>query len=533
MYQSGTTDGFAHMMIQPLIIRADASTRVGTGHVMRCLSLAQGWQRTGGEVQFVCAEITPSLEARLNSEGFTVLRLSATPGSLEDAKQTLQICMKLETGNLKLETQQSETQLSGFSHQPSWVVCDGYQFDAAYQRAIKDAGLRLLLFDDYGHATHYYADLVLNQNLSARAEWYADRAPYTRLLLGTKYVLFRQQFLAYRDWQREIPAVARKVLVTLGGADPDNVTGKVIEALRSLDVEAKIVIGGSNPHLAELRSQVPVLTPPFFPVSGFSPQISLVVDTPEMPSLMAWADVAIAAGGTTSWELAFMGLPNLVLVLAENQRGVAAALAQAGVARQTAPNRLADDLSALLPDVTGRRQMSERARQLVDGDGANRVVSCLRAAGLRLRRAAAEDCELIWKWANDSEARAVSLSSDPIPWETHQKWFAAHSTAPSCLFYVATNGNDNLVGQIRYDLSEDEAIVSVSLAKESRGRGYGASLIVRGSEQCFAESKVNRIRAYIKPTNTASVRAFDRAGYRDDGQAEVRGQMVRQFIFDR
>src|SRR5207244_3187635 len=105
-----------------------------------------------------------------------------------------------------------------------------------------------------------------------------------------------------------------------------------------------------------------------------------------------------------------------------------------------------------------------------------------------------EDCRLIWEWANDPEARAVSLSSEPIPWETHLKWFATRVNAPGHLFYVAANSHDVLVGQIRYELAGTEAVVSVNLAKEARGRGYGAALIVRGSEQCFADSKVNLIR---------------------------------------
>src|SRR5206468_4059883 len=115
------------------------------------------------------------------------------------------------------------------------------------------------------------------------------------------------------------------------------------------------------------------------------------------------------------------------------------------------------------------------------------------------------------------------LSSEPIPWETHLKWFATRVNAPGHLFYVAANSHDVLVGQIRYELAGTEAVVSVNLAKEARGRGYGAALIVRGSEQCFADSKVNLIRAYIKPSNEASVRAFERAGYTDAGTTEVNG----------
>lgn len=346
-------------MADRLLIRADANPRMGTGHVMRCLALAQGWKHTGRDVIFACAEITPALEARLRSEGFAVQPLAPKPGSLDDAEQTARTAANAHA---------------------AWIVADGYHFDAAYQRAIKSAGLRLLLVDDYGHCDQYCADIVLNQNLSARTEWYARREPHTRLLLGTRYVLLRGQFRAYRDWQREIPAVARKVLVTLGGADPDNVTGKVIQALCDLDVEAKIIVGGSNPHTDKLKAESRKLK-----------AVEVLSDVSNMPEWMAWADVAIAAGGTTSWELAFMGLPGLVLVLADNQREIAMALDREhvsinlGEAGQAAPDTIRSALAQLLQDPARRATMSQRGRQLVDGQGTERVVRLMdiavRAAG--------------------------------------------------------------------------------------------------------------------------------------------------------
>ena len=461
-----------------IVLRADGSAQRGTGHVMRCLSLAQAWP---GKAIFAMAETTPGLTQRLQTEGFEI----AGDNVIELARQ----------------------------HDAAWVVADGYHFDAAFQRQIKDAGLRLLLVDDYGHAEHYSADYILNQNLYASPRFYTDREPRTQLLLGTRYAMLRRQFNEWRTWQREIPAVARKVLVTLGGADADNVTGAVVEALREFDIELKVVVGGSNPHFADSSS--------------------VIRDAKNMPELMAWADVAISAGGTTSYELAFMGLPGLVFVLADNQRAVADALDAAGLAVKTTQESVADDLRALLGDAGRRAEMSGRGRQLVDGDGVNRVVACLRSASLTLRRVREEDCRQIWEWANEPAARAVSLSSEPIPWETHVQWFAARVNAPGHLFYLATNSHDALVGQIRYEVTGSEAVVSVSLAKEARGRGYGAALIVRGSEQCFTDAPVKLIRAFIKPDNATSVRAFERAGYADAGMAVERGQTVRQFVRER
>lgn len=492
-----------------LFIRADGGARIGSGHVMRCLALAQGWQRAGGRAVFAQAESTPSLESRLGANGVEVLRLDVAPGSIQDAAQTAEAALERGT---------------------AWVVADGYCFGADWQKAIKDAGLRLLLWDDYGHAAYYSADLILNQNLHATAGMYPQRAPYTRLLLGPRYAQLRGEFLDWRGWKREIPAVARKALVTLGGADPDNVTGKVVQALAGLrDMEAVVVAGGNNLNIEALRSAVA-------PLSGF---VSLVVDAPNMPELMAWADIAVSAGGSTCLELAFMGLPSLVIALTEEHLQIAAALDREGVGvnlgahRELSVQRLATALESTLNDLPLRERMSERGRRLVSGMGVCRVITRLYAVRLTLRRAATEDCRLIWEWANDPEVRAVSFSSDPIPWESHECWFSAKLRDRNCLFFVGVGPDGNPIGQIRFSVTGSEGVVSVSLAPHSRGKGLGPALIVQGAEQLFAQSDTRVVHAYIKTENQGSVIAFEKADFKDAGSGEICGCPGRHFVLHR
>ena len=225
-------------MPSTLLIRADASVSIGTGHIMRMIALGQAWQAQGGEAHFFCAEITPALEQRLASEGFHLSRIHSPLGSQEDLSETILLIS---------ETLQADGQNAR-------VVLDGYHFGAEYQLGIKAAGFKLLVVDDYGHADFYHADWVLNQNISACEELYAKRSPATKLLLGPKFAMLRKEFLAYKSWQRETAPVAKKILVTLGGSDPDNVTLKVIQALIDLDLHVKVVIGGSNPHLREIEN---------------------------------------------------------------------------------------------------------------------------------------------------------------------------------------------------------------------------------------------------------------------------------------
>ena len=494
-----------------LLIRADGSPRIGTGHVMRCLALAQGWQCAGGRVIFAHAETTPAVEQRLRREGFEMVRLDLIRGSLQDATRTAELARE-----------------RGAS-----VVADGYCFDTAWQREIKDSGLWLFLWDDYGHARHYYADLILNQNLHASPRMYSCREPHTRLMLGTRYVQLRRQFRDWSDLRREIPAVARKVLVTLGGSDPSNATTKVIRALARLrDVQAVVVVGGSNPELASLQSTV-------LSMSGQACPIRLLVDPPDMPELMAWADVAVSAGGSTAWELAFMGLPSLMIVLSKNQVDTAAALDCAGVSvslgghQQLSVQRLATALESVLNDLPLRERMNRRGRQLVDGLGNSRVVTRLRAPRLTLRRAATQDCRLIFEWANDPEVRAASFSPQTISWESHMQWYSAKLRDPNFLFYVATNENGAPLGQVRFEMTGSEGVISLSLAPDARGKRLGPALIAQGTEQFFLQSDANLVHAYIRTDNPVSAIAFQKADFTDAGAADIGGHRAQHFVFHR
>ncbi|MBE7532518.1 MAG: UDP-2,4-diacetamido-2,4,6-trideoxy-beta-L-altropyranose hydrolase [Ardenticatenaceae bacterium] len=340
------------MIVHTLLIRADGGTQMGTGHLMRCLALAQGWQEAGGEVLFVLAWEMPAIEERLRQEGMQVAHLvGVVAGSEADAAATAVLARQ---------------------HHARWIVVDGYHFGSAYQKQIKEAGYSLLFIDDNAHADHYYADLVLNQNIYAQAHLYQAREPYTRLLLGTSFALLRREFWPWRGWQRPMPEVARHLLVTLGGSDPDNVTLKVIQALQQLsgEWEAVIAVGGQNPHYQELVTAV-----------GNDPRFHLRQNVPNMPELMAWADVAVSAGGSSCWELAFMQLPAAVVVLAPNQSPIAQALQHDGCVVNLGDHTVLTTsiilmvLESLVCDRDHYRVMSMRGRQLVDGLGTDRVLA--------------------------------------------------------------------------------------------------------------------------------------------------------------
>lgn len=337
-----------------LLIRADANTHIGTGHVMRCLALAQAWQDNGGTVTFLMVPGLPSLEQRILTEGMNVIPITEQPGSNDDAKITAEIAKKIES---------------------SWVVVDGYQFGANYQKILKEHNCRILFIDDYGHADHYYADIVLNQNIFADMSFYKNYESYTRFLLGTKYALLRKEFLKWSGWHRDIPEVARKILVTLGGSDPDNVTLKVIEAVKTVGVsgiEVIVVVGGANPHFNLIRETVKDLS-----------NFTLIKNADNMPELMAWADVAISGGGSTCWELAFMGLPSILCPIAENQKIITQKLHKIRAAvglplgNLTSIKDVTLFINSFVKKKKLRSELSLTQKNLVDGTGAKNIVTIM------------------------------------------------------------------------------------------------------------------------------------------------------------
>jgi UDP-2,4-diacetamido-2,4,6-trideoxy-beta-L-altropyranose hydrolase len=492
-----------------LLVRVDASIKIGTGHLMRCIALAQVWQNVGGQAVFVIATQATPIEDRLVSEGMDVVHLSVEPGSAEDARKTASLAWQLGA---------------------TWVVVDGYHFGTEYQRIIQNGGLRLLFIDDYGHAQHYWADIVLNQNIYAHEGLYPNRSPDTQLLLGTRYALLRREFRQWQGWTRKISPVAQKVLVTLGGSDPDNVTLKVIQGLQRVDVqglEAVVVVGGSNPHYEKLQAAVDASP---FP-------ISLERNVTNMPELMAWADVAISAGGSTTWELAFMGLPSLVLVLADNQRAIAEKLGEMGVAvnlgwhTNVSVAEIAQAMKQLLISSRIRAEMARHGQELIDGEGTTRVLMHLQDQPLRLRPVRQEDCKLLWEWANDPEVRAASFSSEPIPWEQHLQWFANKLHDSNCYIFIVFDYEDRAIGQVRFERRDgNEAEISISLDKGKRGSGYGSLFIDKAVKELFRHTSMASVYALIKPNNGISIRAFEKAHFKKLGNKTVRGNVALHYV---
>jgi len=492
---------------------------------MRCLALAQAWRKNERQagalhtrVIFISASLPVALERRIKDAHCEVVRIDAVPGSEADAKQTSEIvCRQMLSGVRPL--------ISGL-----WLVVDGYHFGVAYQRIVCESGFRLLVIDDYAHQPIYQADILLNQNIHADRLNYSVN-PNAIRLWGPRYALIRSEFLPWRNWKREMPSVARKVLVTLGGADNDNDTEKVMNALQSLDVDTRIVVGGLNPNFERLRSKVSCLSP-------HSSSYPLLQNVSDMPSLMAWADMAILAGGSTCWEACFMGLPMLNVVQAENQRGIVSGLAEEGAGVNLGEGRfinatiIAEQIAALLKDIDRRALLSASAQTLVDGNGTARLVACMQAGKLKLRPVTIADADLLLLWANDPETRSASFSSGVIDAAEHRIWLFRRLADASNRLFIAEDEDGMPVGHIRFELRESCASVSINVAPQARGRRLASLLIAAGTSAILRKDHPTRFEACIKCSNERSLRAFLVAGYRLAGSVKISGEKALRLILE-
>ena len=288
-----------------VLIRADASLEIGSGHVMRCLTLAGLLREEGAEVVFACRDLPGAMDGYLRAAGYRVILL---PGHQADAVAT------------------GEALRSAFPDGADWLVVDHYGLDIAWERQLRPQARRLMVIDDLADRRHD-CDLLLDQNYYADGDTrYAGLLPVECVtFLGPKYVLLRAEFVTTRQALRPRDGRIRRILLFFGGGDPANLTGQVLSYLQGIvgaEVAIDVVAGGANPHRPAIGALCDRI-----PGARFHSQVS------NMAELMNNADLAIGAGGATTWERCVLGLPTLTFVLADNQLRTTQDLAAIGVIR--------------------------------------------------------------------------------------------------------------------------------------------------------------------------------------------------------
>lgn len=487
-----------------LAFRTDATDQIGTGHLMRCLTLADAVQADGARSRFLCRNLPPHLAARVTARGHELVPLPAGPtGLLDDGPHACWL-------GTSQAADARRTAAALDDGEWDWVVADHYALDARWESALRGCARRILAIDDLADRAHD-CDVLLDQNVYPDMETrYAGKVPaHCHVLLGPRYALLRDEFHRMRARTAPRNGAVGRLLVSFGGVDAANYTGAALAAIAAARARlaVDVVIGMGHAHRNAIETACER--------HGFGCH----VETSCMAELMAGADLAIGAGGTTLWERCCLGLPALALSAAANQTAMldeAAArglvYAPAGAAANRAP-WFALHLTALLDNPRLLQMMSRNAMQAVDGQGARRVARALDPRSIDVREATLDDADALFEWRNHAAVRSMSRDARAITRAEHEAWLRGVLRDGNRILLIAEHGGVS-VGVVRFDVAGDRAQVSIYRVPGSSERGI-ASSVLRAAEAWLEARRpdVASLTAEVLQHNEASHELFRSTGY--------------------
>ncbi|MBC6698978.1 UDP-2,4-diacetamido-2,4,6-trideoxy-beta-L-altropyranose hydrolase [Hymenobacter sp. BT190] len=469
------------------MFRADGNSRIGLGHVMRLLALAEILRPDFAESLFLIREPDEALKQQLLAAGLQVTTLPIQPLAEEAAYLVRHVLRPTDV-----------------------LVLDGYDFRYDYQNTVRGAVARLVYVDDL-HSFSLAADLVLNPAGGVQLSQYEMRQPGARLLAGPTYAPLRR---AFRDATHQPASEASytSVLVCLGGADPTHQTRHVAAALLALPTVAQVhaVVGSAYSGLEALQA-------------WSDQQLRLTLHhslpAPELVALMRQCGAAVCSPSTISYEYCAAGGGVLLLLpVAENQHDINHFLLEQGLALPypSAPNVLTSPEAGRLT-----QQLRQAQRRVFDGLAPVRLRQEFRALLLPpppflLRPATTTDSAQLLTWTNDPTVRQFSFNPDPVAQPMHELWLAARLRDPNSLLLLAEDAaSGQPLGLIRFQVEASQATLSYLLDARFRGRGLAPLLLLAGTRQLAQTfGAVRQVVGHVQAANVASMKAFERAGFR-------------------
>lgn len=521
-----------------VVIRADASLDMGSGHVMRCLTLADVLTAQGHEITFICRAHDGHLAAVIGQKGFAVQLLVKGQTNDFTKKYAHSDWLGVSEADDFAACQPFLTDL-----QPDWLIIDHYALGKDWEQRAKHLlpTLKILVIDDLADRAHD-CEMLLDQNFGRNSQDYHSLVPkHCQCLVGSRYTLLRPEFAEWRHvslTRRQKVATPQSILINLGGVDKDNVTLQVLEALQAtmkthqLAFTITVVMGKTAPHSAS--------------VQAFARQMKncqVLINATNMAELMAQADIAIGASGSTTWERCCLGVPMVLLVLADNQRLIADALAAQKLVKVVENlSDLTQNLPALLAKLTtDYHKLSRQSATLVDGQGARRVANGIEFAQkfpqYRVRKATHADTQLIWQWRNHADVRQWMFGQAEIALADHERWFDRQLNHPSVHLMIFEwnfgNGNEPL-GFVNFTQITIDRYQTLNPSKSNpndktaswgfylsptspKGQGLGFALGILAIRELLNTTEIGKISAQVLEYNAASLALHRKLGFSETG----------------
>lgn len=509
-----------------ITFRVDASIEIGTGHIMRCLTLADALKEQGARCHFICREHEGNLIELIKEKGHNVTALPIRSGAEDNASSEAQLAhshwlgatqqedVEQTLGALKVHHTKGDTT----AQLTDWLVVDHYALDTQWERALKPYTKKIMVIDDLADRLHE-CDLLLDQNLGKTPADYYELVPeHCALLLGPQYALLQPMYAELHPRTPPRQGPIKNILVYFGGGDQNDLTGMAVRALLGLkqpDLQIHVVMGSSYSHKASLKELAKTYS-----------NILLHQNLPSLALLMLKADLSIGAGGSTSWERCCLGLPSMVITLAKNQEPIANALMQQdlavwlGTEQDVNKSKIEDSLTETLSQQEKLIEWSKRCLSVTQGLGASNLADYMllnKQTPLRARLAKLADENLLLEWANDAVTRASSFNTNLIKSEQHRSWYYQKLRSPdTCKLYILESELNSLpIGQVRFDWLTDKQAwqINYSVCAAARGKGLGNKLLRKALEEMQKETSPFLTLGEVKHQNKASMKIFENLNF--------------------
>ncbi|MPW36241.1 UDP-2,4-diacetamido-2,4,6-trideoxy-beta-L-altropyranose hydrolase [Vibrio sp. B1Z05] len=484
-----------------VVFRVDASLLIGSGHVMRCLVLADELERAGHRCVFACTPLEGDMRAFITDSGFSVVTLAAP-------KTVIQAQSDADYGTWLQKTIEDDAKnFLEKVHSADLVVTDHYAIGKKWQsKVVQSINCRLLAIDDL--AREHCADLVLDQTLGRSRGDYSSSS--NSVLAGSEYALLKPAFSRLREeaLSRALPTTPIRILVSMGGVDAPNATLEVLKSLCShVQAHFTVLLSRRAPHYKQ--------------VSNWCKQrydVTHLDFVSDMATLMLEHDVAIGAPGTSSWERACLGLPNIIVPLADNQTLVSEQLVKYGAAVKVDLENISTEIQSAYEAVCNDwHEMKGANLALCDGLGVRRVTLEMEQLfssnreHLSLVRATPSDIETVYHWQCHPKTREYALNPRVPTWSEHSAWMEKKLRTASDYFYMVTHSTiSEKVGVLRLDRIEpNHYLVSIFVNPEC----YGQGIATQALQLIDALHPELTLHATVLKANSASKRLFENARY--------------------
>jgi UDP-2,4-diacetamido-2,4,6-trideoxy-beta-L-altropyranose hydrolase len=500
-----------------IVFRVDSSNTIGTGHVRRCLILAEGLRNIGiKDIFFICSPLEGNIIEEIIRSSFEARLMEWKPDfQLKDVQQNR---IPESDTLVRVQVDDAKETIRLLSNEyPNILIADSYLIAETWQNIVKPYVGSVVILDDLANRIHN-CDTLIDVNFRDAKNVYDSILPaVTKKLCGTKYVLLSQMFHTHFSNRKPIESINRILVFFSGSVELHHLTVSVVNRLVSLkeNIHIDVVVGGNEAQVEDVRKAI-IRTNTF--VSG--PISSLV-------EYMKNADLAIGAGGVTTWERCYLGLPSIVVAIAKNQISSIEALSQwqyinyVGELSDKTPFDIEELCHQLSHDIDKLNTQTALCQKLVDGKGLDRILMSLLPKSyfsFNLRPATINDMHTYFEWVNDPTVRVSALQTEPIKFHDHVVWFNNQiNSANSHLYVYECNGIP--VGQVRFNISNGIAYIDYSIDELVRGKGIGYEMLAAAVER-FKVSNQEQIHAVVKKTNLSSLAVFRKMQFKQISDTE-------------